>query len=279
MSKMAAFRAGDYRAIGGVLGIHTRVPIADFLKKNGFVPARTPKPRQRGATADGNNTNHADQGPHTYMPVGLESMDDMEEVDSAFTTGNGIRTSAGEQSFSPNYHLASAPAHQTRRNINLLDSQSPPSAHLHGVKVSPGSFSNMSPERMISSIEGDVPMNDVDDSSSNLQTEMGHMRTICENVAANNKHTRFELGKIEAEMGMEKSRMQDLEVKINQLEGVVHALQNTSLGNIVDRVNDLEIVVEQLKVKVGSGCDAEIAKMREVMGGLKNLMDNVGSFV
>lgn len=279
MSKMAAFRAGNYRDIGGVLGLQTRVPIAEFLKKNGFVPTRPPKPRQRGATAGPSNTNHADQGPHEYMRGGAESMDDMEELDSAFAGANGIRVSTGEQSFSPNGHLGSAPAHHTGHNTNVLESQSPPPAHLHGVKMSPGSFSNMMPERMMSSIEGDLPMDNVGEPSSRLQNEMGHMRTICDNITANNKHTRFELGRIEADMGMEKNRMQELEVKVNQLEGVVHALQNTSLGSIVDRVNNLEIIVEQLNAKVGGGCDAEIAKMREVMGGLKNLMDNVGGFV
>lgn len=276
---MAAFRAGNYRDIGGVLGLRTRVPIADFLKKNGFVPTRTPKPRQRGATADASNANHADTGPDTYMPVGGEGMDDMEEVDSSFAAANGIQTSTGEQSFSPNGYFGSAPAHHTGRNTNTLESQTPPPAHLHGVKMSPGSFSNMMPERMMSSIEGDVPMYDAGGSSSRLQNEMGHMRTICDNITANNKHTRSEMGKLEAEMGMEKNRMQALELRVNQLEGAVHALQNTSLGSIVDRVNELESAVGQLNAKVGSGCDAEIAKMREVMGGLKGLMDNVGGFV
>lgn len=156
MSKMAAFRAGNYREIGGVLGLHTRVPIADFLKQNGFVPTRPRKTPQRGATADVSNMNHAAHGSHTYMPVGVASVDDMEEVDSAFAGSDGILTSNAEQSFNPNGGLGSAPTHPIRRSMNLIESQSPPSPHLHGVKVSPSLFSNMSPERMMSSIERDA---------------------------------------------------------------------------------------------------------------------------
>lgn len=271
MSKMAAFRAGRYRDHGGFTGPATRVPISEFLRNNGFVPSPSAGVHQRGAAAGGRNTGHADQRPHTYMSQGPASVDDMEAVGSAF---------AGDENFTPNGRPASVPARPIRRNANPLESQSPFSPPPRGVKRSPGSFAIMTPEPMLSSIEGDVPMTDAGESLTRLQIEMRHLRTISENVAANNKHIRdVELGNIEAKMGMEESRVRDLEVKYKQLEGVVHALQNTSLGNIVDRVNELESIVEDLQAKVGSGCDAEVAKMREVMGGLKNSLDKVGGFI
>jgi len=202
----------------------------------------------------------------------------MEGMGSPLAGANGMSASAGEQSFTPNGRPASVPSRPAWRNANLHESQSPYSPPPRGVKESPNPF--MSPEPMLSSVERDVPMTDAGDSLARLQIEMGHLRTICQNVAANNKNFRdIELGNIEAVMGMEKSRVGELEVKVRQLEGVVHALQNTSLGTIVDRVNELESAVEQLNAKIGSGCDAEVAKMREVMGGLKNSLNKMGGFV
>lgn len=98
----------------------------------------------------------------------------------------------------------------------------------------------MSPESVLDSIEGDILVLDGDESPASPRIE---------------------------------------EVRVSQLEGVVHALQNTALGKIVDRVSELEEIVDDLKSKVGSGCDAEVAKIREVMGGLKTALDKVGGFV
>lgn len=118
-----------------------------------------------------------------------------------------------------------------------------------GVKASstPGPSANMSPEPILPSIEGDILMGDGEESLAGLYAE--------------------------------ESRVQDLQVRVSQLEGVVYTLQNRALGDIVDRVNELEKVVEDLKSKVGSGCHGEVAKMRDVMGGLKTALDKVGGFV
>lgn len=104
--------------------------------------------------------------------------------------------------------------------------------------ISQGSpVADMSPGSVLDSIEGDVIVLDSDESPASVR--------------------------------IEEDRIKDLQVRVSQLEGVVHALQNTALDKIVDRVSELEEIVGDLKSKVGSGCDAEVAKMREVMGGLK----------
>lgn len=87
------------------------------------------------------------------------------------------------------------------------------------------------------------------------------------------------MAEAEGEMGVDKNRMRSLEVRLNQLEGMVYSIQNTSLVGIVEQVSQLEGAVKELENKVGSGCDAEVAKMREVMGGLKSALDKVGGFV
>ncbi|KAK7699555.1 hypothetical protein SLS64_011508 [Diaporthe eres] len=200
-------------------------------------------------------------GPQTRVPI------------SAFLQDNGFVPS--RPSRAPQQRGATAGP----SNLNLANGLPTPAGG-HGVKGSdtPGPFA-MSPEPMLASIEGDVTMTDTNESLGRLQIEVGHLRTICQNALASNNNIReLDLRNVQAEMGIEKNHVQNLEVRVNQLEGVVHALQNTSLGNIIDRVNELEGIVEDLKNKVGSGCDAEVAKMREVMGSLKGALDKVGGF-
>lgn len=253
MSKMAAFRAGVYR------GSQTRVPIADFLRNNGVVPFDATGARQRGAAGGGSSSQGA-------APVA-----DMEGVNGLFAGSYGMPGTPGGQSFIPNGQPASAPSRPGRRNVNLVDAPRFYSPTPVGIKPAPEAFATMSPEPMLSTIEGDAPMADTSEWVTRLQTEMGHLRTICDNMVAN-------VGRMEAERALDKDRIHDLEVKNNQMEGVLHALQNTSVDSILKRLTELEADVRELKDKVGGGSDAEIANMREVMGGLKHLLNNKGDF-
>ncbi|KAG6355331.1 hypothetical protein INS49_003292 [Diaporthe citri] len=196
-------------------------------------------------------------GPQTRVPI------------SAFLQDNGFVPS--RPSRAPQQRAATAGPSNSGHLANGL----PTPANGQGVKASitPGPFA-ISPEPMLASMEGDG-----NESLGRLQIEVGHLRTICQNAMAANSNIReLDLRNVQAGMGIEKGRVGDLEVRVSQLEGVVHALNNTSLGSIVDRVNELEAIVEDLKNKVGSGCDAEVAKMREVMGALKSGLDKVGGF-
>lgn len=289
MSKMAAFRAGMYRDRDGVTGPQTRVPISAFLEDNGFVPSRPSRAPQRGATAGPGNIDLANRVPLTPNSFGSAPVADMDDVGSTFVGANRLSASDSGQSdqgllrLSPHHCPGSAPAHHHfRSDKDLLEIQSPASPSLLGVKAgeTPGPFGDTGPEPMLASIEGDVHMTDTNESLTRLQAEMGHLRTICQIVVASNNNIReLDLSNIAAEVNNEKNHVRDLEVRVNQLEGVVHALQNTSLGSILDRVNELENIMDELKSKVGSGCDAEVTKMREVMGCLKGALDKVGGFI
>lgn len=276
MSKMAAFRAGTYRDRDGYTGPQTRVPISAFLEDNGFVPSRPSRAPQRGATAG------PSQGPSTPMSLGSAPVADMDGLGNPFAGANGLPSSdprgRAPVGLTPLNRRGSAPA----RHLRITKNQGPPSPFLNGTKASstPGPFANMSSEPMLASIEGEGPTVDTNETLGRIQIEMGHLRTICQNVIASNSNIReLDLRNVQAEMGMEKNHVRDLDVRVSQLEGVMHALQNTELGNIVERVNELEAIVEDLKGKVGSGCDAEVAKMREVMGALKRGLDKVGGFI
>lgn len=203
---------------------------------------------------------------------------------SAFLQDNGFVPSRPGRA--PQHAATAGPSNPGLLTAPVADMEGVDSAFAgaNGIKSpsTPAPFVNMSPEPMLASIEEDVPMADNHEPLARLQMEMIHLRTICQNaqnaVASNNNIRDLDLSNVQAEMRIEKNRTHDLEARVRQLEGVVHALQNTSLGNIVERVNELESAVEDLKGKVGDGCDAEVAKMREVMGGLKSAIDNVGGF-
>ncbi|KKY29613.1 hypothetical protein UCDDA912_g10470 [Diaporthe ampelina] len=163
----------------------------------------------------------------------------------------------------------------------------PSRAPQRGATAGPGNIDLANRVPLTPNSFGSAPVADMDDVGSTfvganrlLQAEMGHLRTICQIVVASNNNIReLDLSNIAAEVNNEKNHVRDLEVRVNQLEGVVHALQNTSLGSILDRVNELENIMDELKSKVGSGCDAEVTKMREVMGCLKGALDKVGGFI
>lgn len=217
----------------------------------------------------GTYRDNASGPPQTRVPI------------SAFLEDNGFVPSRSGRA--PQRSATAGPSNLGLLTAPVADMEGAGSAFAvaNGLKasVTPAPFANTSPEPMFASIEADVPNADGNESLARIQMEMGHLRTICQNVAASNNSIRdIDLRNVQAEMGIDKNRMHGLEVRIKQLEGVVHALQNTSLGSIVERVNELESAVEDLKDKVGSGCDAEVAKMREVMGGLKSALDKVGGF-
>ncbi|KAG8161015.1 hypothetical protein KVR01_009279 [Diaporthe batatas] len=262
VSKMAAFRAGQYRGSG----FQTLVPIADFLRNKGWVPSDPTGAQQRDAALGGSSSLRG-------APVA-----GMEGGDSPLADAYGMPSAPGRHGFVAHGYPTSVPLRRDQRDVNPVEGHHLSSPARPSIKPAPEAFASMSPEPMLATIEGDVSANDIGDSMTRLQTEMGYLRTICDNVASNNAHVRDEFGRIEAEMGLEKGRVDNQEARMTRLENVVHALQNTSLSAIVDKMNELENAVEELKAKVGGGCDAEIANMREVMGGLKNLLDRVGGF-
>ncbi|KUI54149.1 hypothetical protein VP1G_01611 [Cytospora mali] len=285
MSKMAAFDAGMYQHRSGTTGPQTRVPISAFLEDNGFVPSRG------GRNSKGDGSGGGDGRPVT--PVSFESAPeaDMTGVGNAFARANGLSSFAGHDGsapvngYSPNNRLVKTPA-QPQHSPNLCISHSPLSEppgtniKLSATPAPSTRTANMTPEPMMLSIEGpDASPNDVD-TVSMLRMEVVHLRTICQNVLQANHNLRgLDLGNVRAEVGIEKNRVSELDRRVGQLEGVVHALQNTSMTTVVERVTELERLVEELRNKVGCRVDGEVAKMREVMGCMRAALERVGGFI
>ncbi|KUI69740.1 hypothetical protein VM1G_04792 [Cytospora mali] len=286
MSKMAAFDAGMYQHRSSTTGPQTRVPISAFLEDNGFVPSRG------GRNSKGGNGGGDDDGsPVTPVSFGSAPEADMTGVGNAFARANGLSSFAGHDgsapvnSYSPNNRLVKTPA-QPRRSPNLFMNHSPLSARPEtNIKLSatPAPFTrtaNMTPEPMMLSIEGPDASSNDGDTVSMLRMEVGHLRTICQNVLQVNHNLRdSDFGNVRAEVAIEKNRVSELDRRVGQLEGVGHALQNTSMTTVVERVGELERLVEELRNKVGCGVDGEVAKMREVMGCMRAALERVGGFL
>ncbi|KAL1866739.1 hypothetical protein Daus18300_006683 [Diaporthe australafricana] len=282
MSKIAAFKAGAYRVRDSITGPQPRAPIPDFLQNNGFVPLRPGKAPQPGASVHPSGTGPANMDPLTPTSLGSAS-----GAGGAFAGANGLpylgvgRSGHALADFNPQTRHAIAPAHRhLPSNSSSFESQSSPNSSFTEFKASgaPTSFLHMSPEPMLASIEGDGLSTNGDDLLARIRAEM---RDICRSAFANRNNNigDLEFHNVESEMEAERTRVTDLEVRVNQLEGMVHALQNTAIRSIASRVDTLESIVDDLKEKVGSGCDDEVAKMREVFGGLKGVLDKVGGFV
>lgn len=62
----------------------------------------------------------------------------------------------------------------------------------------------------------------------------------------------------------DKTRVANLEKRVGRLAQMMHAMQHTSLPNVMDRLANLEKSMEGLECKAGDGYAAEVAKAREV---------------
>lgn len=77
----------------------------------------------------------------------------------------------------------------------------------------------------------------------------------------------------------DKNQVNMLDGRLSHLENVVRAMQNVLVPTMEDRLTKMETSLEKLKSKVGDGCEAEVAKMREVFGGMRDTMARVGNFL
>ncbi|KAI3391884.1 hypothetical protein diail_6652 [Diaporthe ilicicola] len=288
ISKMAAFNAGAYRNRDGAAGPKTRAAIPAFLVDNGWVPPRPNGAPQPSATSGRSDNGAANRDSLTPMSLGSAPASDVAGVGSTFAGANGLPFSAnGHNSqatpsiMRPDRYDLRPVGRPIQSNGKFPGSQTPlPSFDDFKASATPAAFANMTSEPMLASIEEDDPTTVEDDSTAKVKAEMAQLRSFYENrLASNNNDNNLDLRSVEAKVDMEKGRVTDLGVRVNQLEGIVHDLQNVGLKDIACRVAELESIVEGLRGKVGGGCDVEVAKMREVMGGLKGALDKVGGFV
>lgn len=113
-----------------------------------------------------------------------------------------------------------------------------------------------------------------------LRNEVAQLRNLCESVLSGNNSIRdHDLHNVRAGFGADKNRVTGLDQRLTYLESVVHAIQSVAIPDMGARISDLERVVDQLRAKVGEGCETEVAKMREVFGSLREALAKVGNFL
>lgn len=128
-------------------------------------------------------------------------------------------------------------------------------------------FTDMTPESL-NSIELDPS-----DEMAALHNKASHPRNLCQSVMSSNN----QLG--EYELGAEKNCVAKLDERLSHLEGVVQAIQCVSAPAVVDRVAAVEGAMKELRMKLGEGCDGEVAKMREAFGSLREALARMGNFL
>lgn len=135
-------------------------------------------------------------------------------------------------------------------------------------------FANMTPEPM-ESIETDptretAPTRNGVDSLYNMGGSASY---------TNNDSSGYGVQSMRANDISDKHQVNMLDRRLSHLENVVRAMQNVLVPAMEDRLTTVETSLEKLKSKVGEGCEAEVAKMREVFGGMRETMARVGNFL
>lgn len=288
MSKMAAFHAGQ-RTRGSTTGPVTRVPIADFLVTNGYVPPSATRP---GFNQD--QTRHPAAGPvtplsprptNTHLGTGGSSSSATLADMAGFGHGreslpalNGLGASRrGPDSISsPNGPHSNVNPYDRGSNFFTGGSPPMPLEDSKPARVS-APLGDLIPEGgVMPSIEGD---GSEDGQVVALRKEVAELRNMIQSGLASNSMHEFEVRDGNGGFDAESTRARDLNQRVCQLEGIVHALQNVSMTTIEARVTDLERIADQLQYKLGDGCEAEVGKMREVFGSLRGALEKVGDFL
>lgn len=148
----------------------------------------------------------------------------------------------------------------------FMTTRTPPNGRDAKTPVRHALFANMTPEP-VESIEAD-PNNDSAAMLNNFD---------CGDITGDNV-----MNAHNTNFGPEISQQHDghmLHRRLSHLENVVRAMQNILVPDLKDRLTTVEAALEEVKSKVGEGCEAEVAKMREVFGGMRETMARVGNFL
>lgn len=253
-SKLAAFHAQDPRALrAGTTSSTTRAAIPQFLEEDGWIPARATRKTMTSENATPFGDNKQLISPNTVPCAHMEGLtrSPLSGVDST-ATGDGL----------------------TLPSLDFLkDSYS----HIGGDArplTSFETFRKMTPEH--------IQSNGVDSCHQThaSRSQLSSLRNMGDDVSNDSDalHGRA-LSELGAHLGAEKSQIAKLGERLLYLEKVVHAMQNVLFPNMEDRMAKIEGGLEELNAKVGDGCEAEVAKMREVFGSMRQAMANVGNFL
>ncbi|CAN8099899.1 unnamed protein product [Discula destructiva] len=249
LSKVAAYKTGDPRALrAGAASPSTHVRISRFLETNGFVPAR--------GAADGIGDSRENQvrpaSPLAPVPGPNDS----------FSLPTGKR----DDSKSDERHRSSSDLFM----CSSADHETKPSA-----TVAPWTYLDPKPLKPIKE--------NVQDEVTALRNEVSALRDMCHKVLSNSSSVgtgeihEYGIQRLHAEVGDDSKSINSLQDRLSRLEGVVGAIQIRSVPSLTQRVAMLEELADNIKIKVGSGCDFEVAKMREVFSSLRETLNRVGT--
>lgn len=279
MSKMAAYSAGQRRRT--TVGPATRVPIADFLVSNGYVPmtsSRASQARDRkqrngvdAGTSDLLNTiqdRTQTSGEGELISVLNPSMQSIDGLPHFGSMVLSYQSSAPEDQG----HIAQpGDSHVISDSDNLMSAQGRKTPVDIKPDLSPAPFANM---QLLNSIEGDgseasqicALRSEVFELRSIVQSLQDH-ETVFSKAVVNNSHPGLATSNF---------RTAELSRHVGQLEGMVRAIQ-PSMTVAEEHIEVLEGIVQELTKKSGDGCDAEKAKMCETVRSLKEAMSNLAN--
>lgn len=294
LSKMAAFKAGEYHLRAGSRGPSTNVPISRFLVNNGYIPESA----SRSAIQDDEDSHSDDVTPSTPDFIAASSgysfpsaptapmtnMDEPGSYSSYLVSPDVVNRgmSAPPQPSSGNSDISSAVISRSQqRPKSVLDIQSSALGVVfdNPQPIDPETSTKISSDQnMLASVEEDNHRSEV----AALRFEVAQLNSMFQDVIRShgirNNDVDAQPQHIPLDMEDNRIKVTGLEKRLAQVEGVMYAMHHMTFPNILSRLGKLEEAMEDVKFKAGDNCAAEVGKMREVFRGLRESLVRVDHF-
>lgn len=294
LSKMAAFRAGEYQLRAGTRGPSTNVPISRFLVNNGYIPESA----SRSAIQDDEDSKSDDVTSSTPDFIGVSSgfsfnsaptalmtnMDEPGSYSSHLVSPDIVNRgmSAPAQSSSGNSDISSAIiSGSQQRSKSVLNCQSSALGVVFDTQqpIGPETSKKISSgQNMLASVEEDDHSSEV----VALRFEVAQLHNMFQDVIRphgfRNDDVDAQPQHVPLDMVDSRIKVASLEKRLAQVEGIMHAMHYASFPDISGRLDKLEEALEDLKCKAGDNCVAEVGMMKEVFRGLKESLVRVDHF-
>lgn len=290
LSKMAAFRSGEYSLRTGTTGPSTNVPISRFLVSHGYIPNSTTRSASRGnedaeriispstPESAGNSLDFSFNSPLMAPMADMDGSSDSIPQDFGKRESSAPVQSSHDRTINVNTPRR-AQSHQHSKPV--LSSHSPaPGVAFHAQRpmapMTPATTS--SGHEILPSIEQEGH----DDEIAALRLEVAHMHNMFQdviiskvnrNIADNQEHQDLPLNMVN-----DGTKVGNLEQRFDQMEAMMQNLHHRLLPKVMDRIEILEKVVKDLNFEARDGCASKVTKMKEVFDCLKEAlirMDNL----
>lgn len=280
LSKMAAFRAGEYSLRPGTTGPSTNVPISRFLVSHGYIPDATTRPASRDSIIMSSSTPEFSFNSALVAPLA-----DMDGSSYAIPQVIAKRESSAPVQSNHDHtvdDMTPRRAQSHKHSKSLLSSHSPASDVVSYVGRSITSMTPVttsSGHEILPSIEKEGHGGEL----AALRLEVARLHDILKDVMMSNNNRNNADNQKQQYLPLnivdEGTRVDTLDQRLDQMEAMMHTLHHKSLPNAMKRLESLENVVKNSDSAAEDGCAGKVTKMKEVFESLKELLIRINDLL